>query len=219
MSQFPRRRFIRQGKSHAIEPRQPLARACPQIPLARLGDGVNGVLRQAVVTLPAPHPVRREGVGWRSRGGRRRDAEACQPPHQHRPPGLPAYGRSRLSEKVMPGAVHAARPQPYRRTCLPVKPKLRLPCPTGTSRHRHRSAAVLSRSSLDIAGLPRCPESPSLTHVLRLRTAALRACPDCREPWWYQHTPLPDIAPNVLFVLRIGDGWGNYSQVRSVRDS
>jgi len=52
---------------------------------------------------------------------------------------------------------------------------------TGVCRHRHRSAAVLSRSSPDYAGLPQCPESHSLTHVLRLRTAAL-VCPAGAEP-------------------------------------
>src|SRR5208282_4404901 len=54
---------------------------------------------------------------------------------------------------------------------------------SGASWHRHRSAAVPSRSSTDHAIPPNCSETRPLADVLRLGTAALRPCPESEERW------------------------------------
>src|SRR3954467_5952239 len=61
--QFRRSGSIQSGETHAVKARQSLLRPDPQVPVLRLSDRPNRILRQPVVRLPHAHIVMREGIG------------------------------------------------------------------------------------------------------------------------------------------------------------
>ena len=63
MLEFRRRLFIEEGELHAVESGQPFARADPEVAFPGLGDGMDRILRQAIIRLPDTHAIGRGRVG------------------------------------------------------------------------------------------------------------------------------------------------------------
>ena len=92
-------------EARAIEPRQPFARAHPQITVGSLGDGIDRVLRQPVIRLPGADAVGHDGIGGDRRGG-------C-PCRQEQQPGQQRQPLSR-GTKIVSGELHLAAVAAYR---------------------------------------------------------------------------------------------------------